>query len=226
MGSFSICAGSQCMQVVACIMKSTAPIPADTRQRLVGPAARVFARDGLTGATTRAIAQEAGVNEVTLFRHFQTKDRLLAAVVGENFGAKGEEARVPLPPTTADFRADLIALGRCYENLLTANWPLVRTMLGEMHHHLTESHERQVFRAIFLPVKAALHQRIEAAQHAGEARSGRPADLYGDLFLGAIFTGVLRRSLPHLKIDYSMPDYLEAAVDMFLQGAATGPGRR
>jgi AcrR family transcriptional regulator len=207
-------------------MKSNAPVPLDTRQRLLAAAARVFARDGLTGATTRAIAQDAGVNEVTLFRHFQTKDRLLAAVVGENFGSKGEDARLPLPAPTTDFRADLVALCRCYETLLTANWPLVRTMLGEMHHHLTETNEKQVFRAIFLPVKAALHQRIEAAQESAEIKSGRPADLYGDLLLGAIFTGVLRRSLPHLKIDYSMPDYLEAAVDMFLQGVATAPASR
>lgn len=198
----------------------TASAPTDTRQRLLDAAARVFARDGLTGATTRAIAQEAGVNEVTLFRHFQTKDRLLAAVVGENFGSKDTENRVPLPSPTDNLRADLIAYSRCYEKLLSANWPLVRTMLGEMHHHLNETHERQVFRAIFLPVKAALLQRVQTAQRAGELKSDRPADLYGDLLLGAIFSGVLRRSMPHLKIDYSMPDYLEAAVDLFLEGAS------
>ncbi len=196
--------------------------PSDTRQRLLDAAARIFARDGLTGATTRAIAQEAGVNEVTLFRHFQTKDRLLAAVVGENFGGKGTGIQVLLPAPTSDLRADLIAYGRCYEKLLSTNWPLVRTMLGEMHHHLNESHEKQVFRAIFLPLKAAVHQRIEDAQRTGELKPGRPADLYGDLLLGAIFTGVLRRSLPHLKIDYSMPDYLDAAVDLFLEGASAG----
>ena len=56
--------------------------PADTRTRLLEAAARVFAKSGLAGSTTRAIADEAGVNEVTLFRHFQTKDRLLAAEIG------------------------------------------------------------------------------------------------------------------------------------------------
>ena len=203
-----------------CLHMKTSSVPTDTRQRLLAAAARVFARDGLTGATTRAIAQEAGVNEVTLFRHFQTKDRLMAAVVGENFGSKDAEHRIPLPSPTDNLRADLIAYSRCYEKLLSANWPLVRTMLGEMHHHLNETHERQVFRAIFLPVKAALLQRVQTAQRVGELKSDRPADLYGDLLLGAIFSGVLRRSLPHLKIDYSMPDYLEGAVDLFLEGAS------
>lgn len=197
-----------------------ASAPADTRQRLLDAAARVFARDGLTGATTRAIAKEAGVNEVTLFRHFQTKDRLIAAVVGENFGAKSAPILVDLPAPTADLRADLLALARCYEKLLNDNWPLVRTMLGEMHLHLTETHEKQVFRAIFLPLKEAVLQRIVAAQRAGQLKADQRPDLLGDLLLGAIFTGVMRRSIQQLKIEYTPAAYLETAVAMFLDGVA------
>lgn len=199
-------------------MKTALP-STDTRQRLLDAAARVFARDGLTGATTRAIAQEAGVNEVTLFRHFQTKDRLLAAVVGENFGTKAAPASSALPVPTGNLRADLFELVSRYDSLLNANWPLVRAMLGEMHHHLSESHERQVFRAVFLPLKEAVARRISAAQQAGEIGAGQRPDLLGELLLGMIFTGVLRRNIPHLKIEYSAGSYLTAAVDTFLEGA-------
>lgn len=199
-----------------------ATVPSDTRQRLLDAAARVFARDGLTGATTRAIARDAGVNEVTLFRHFQTKDRLLAAVVGENFGTKTSPHQVTLPSPTDDLRADLAAFAGAYEKLLTANWPLVRTMLGEMHLHLNETHEKQVFKAIFLPLKEAVVQRIETAQHAGQIKSNLRADMLGDLLFGSIFTSVLRRSIPHLRIEYSSATYLDAAVGMFLDGVATG----
>ena len=45
----------------------------DTHQKLLVAAARVFARDGLEGATTRQIAREAGVNEVTLFPAFSVQ---------------------------------------------------------------------------------------------------------------------------------------------------------
>jgi AcrR family transcriptional regulator len=206
------------VQVIACIMK-TAPSAADTRQRLLDAAARIFARDGLTGATTRAIAEEAGVNEVTLFRHFQTKDRLLAAVVGENFGTKGMPASSAESASTGNLRVDLFELVGRYDALLAANWPLVRAMLGEMHHHLSESHERQVFRAVFQPVKEAVGRRIAAAQEAGEIASDQRPDVLSDLLLGMVFTGVLRRNIPHLKIEYSAPSYLTAAVDMFLEGA-------
>lgn len=205
-------------------MKATPPVP-PARERLLAAAARVYARDGLAGATTRAIAQEAGVNEVTLFRLFQTKDKLLAAVVGENFGTKSAASQTPIPAPTADLRADLTALARTYDALLTANWPLVRTMLGEMHHHLTEPHERQVFRSIFLPLKESVIRRVEAAQAAGELRRDTRPDLLSDLLLGAIFSGTLRRSIPQLQIEYTSETYVETAVATFLDGAAA-PRRR
>ncbi|MEH1840380.1 MAG: helix-turn-helix domain-containing protein [Nostoc sp.] len=56
---------------------------AQTHARLIKAATQVFATAGLTGATTREIARVAAVNEVTLFRHFQTKEQLLAAVITE-----------------------------------------------------------------------------------------------------------------------------------------------
>ncbi len=208
-------------------MSDPAPLPlTSTRQRLLEAAAHVFARDGLGGATTRAIAHEAGVNEVTLFRHFQTKERLLTAVVGENFCAKATASRSPVPAPTDDFRTDLLALARCYDTLLNANWPLVRAMLGEMHHHLNETHEKQVFRAIFLPLKEALLSRIATAQKAGEVRADQRPDLLADLLSSAIFTAVLRRSMPHLRIEYSATTYIETAVATFLDGVAVSPPAR
>ncbi|HEY4988825.1 MAG TPA: helix-turn-helix domain-containing protein, partial [Opitutaceae bacterium] len=104
------------------------------RQLLLSAAARVFARDGLEGATTRTISREAGVNEVTLFRHFGTKEHLLEAVVGSAFGGKPRPA-AEAPRGMRSLRADLKSFAARYEELLVANLPLVRTMIGEIHRH-------------------------------------------------------------------------------------------
>ena len=77
------------------------PIVASTRQRLLDAAARVFARSGLDGATTREIAREAKVNEVTLFRHFQTKDNLLSEVVRRTFDRQEEKLATPAAPSSS-----------------------------------------------------------------------------------------------------------------------------
>lgn len=201
------------------IAQRRTPRPPPARQRLLEAAARVFARDGLSGATTRAIAREAGVNEVTLFRLFQSKDRLLAAVVGHNFGPEAPTVSpIGVASPTADLRADLLAIGQIYERLLEENLPLVRTMIGEIHHHHRD-HERQVFQGIFLPIKNALVDRIELAAKAGQLRPGIRADLLTDLIGGMIFTGVLRRSAPHMKRAYAPEAYLAAAVDLVIEGA-------
>lgn len=54
-----------------------------TRQRIVNSALDLFARHGVTETTTRQIADQAEINEVTLFRHFGTKHGLLLAVMQE-----------------------------------------------------------------------------------------------------------------------------------------------
>ncbi|MBM4237319.1 MAG: TetR/AcrR family transcriptional regulator, partial [Euryarchaeota archaeon] len=54
-----------------------------TRDRVLSAALEVFGRKGFNGATTREIARQAGVNEVTLFRYFGSKEALFASVIEE-----------------------------------------------------------------------------------------------------------------------------------------------
>ena len=53
---------------------------ARNRERLLDAAANAFREEGL-GASVNAIALSAGVNVATLYRHFPTKDDLVAAVL-------------------------------------------------------------------------------------------------------------------------------------------------
>jgi len=55
-----------------------------TEQRILDAALKVFASEGYTGATTRRIAEEANVAEVTLFRKFHSKENLLKEVLIKN----------------------------------------------------------------------------------------------------------------------------------------------
>jgi AcrR family transcriptional regulator len=58
----------------------------DTRRRLVTAAAEVVARVGYARATTRAIAEAAGIAEGTIYRHFPDKQHLFRAAVMERNG--------------------------------------------------------------------------------------------------------------------------------------------
>ena len=56
----------------------------NAEQRILEAALKVFASEGYTGATTRRIAEEANVAEVTLFRKFKSKENLLKEVLNNN----------------------------------------------------------------------------------------------------------------------------------------------
>lgn len=58
----------------------------DTRTRILAATREVFERNGTRGTTTREIAERAGVNEATLFRHFGSKAALIGAMREEACG--------------------------------------------------------------------------------------------------------------------------------------------
>ena len=77
----------------------------DIRDRILAAAARVYAEHGFRGTTTRRVATAAEVNEVTLFRHFGTKEALITAAL-----SRLESASI-LPPL--DEPHDPAAAGSC-----------------------------------------------------------------------------------------------------------------
>jgi AcrR family transcriptional regulator len=68
-----------------------------SREKLLEAAMRVFAESGFRGATTRRIADEAGVNEVTLFRLFKSKTALINEAALLHARMRTECALPPVP---------------------------------------------------------------------------------------------------------------------------------
>jgi AcrR family transcriptional regulator len=65
--------------------RRSAPTEVETRSRILQAAQRLFARRGFDGTTTRDLAQEAGVAEGTLFRHFENKKAILIEVATQGW---------------------------------------------------------------------------------------------------------------------------------------------
>jgi AcrR family transcriptional regulator len=55
-----------------------------TREKILETSLRLFSTKGYLGATTREIANEAGIAEVTLFRYFPSKEKLFEEVINTN----------------------------------------------------------------------------------------------------------------------------------------------
>jgi len=57
--------------------------PAPPRERLLAVARDLFYRHGIHAVGVDAIAEAAGTNKMTLYRHFESKDALIAACLAE-----------------------------------------------------------------------------------------------------------------------------------------------
>lgn len=99
----------------------------DARDRLLDVTARLYAEHGYLGTTTRRIAQEADVNEVTLFRHFGSKDALIRAAL-EHAERRG---RPDLDPDFEHPAANLARWGHALHDHYFAQRTLIRRVMGE-----------------------------------------------------------------------------------------------
>ena len=80
-------------------------------EAIIAAAAALIGERGYKATTTRAIAERAGVNEVTIFRRFGSKQGVLLAL-GESWAAESAGYVVSSIPERADTRATLEALAR------------------------------------------------------------------------------------------------------------------
>lgn len=89
---------------------------------LLAAALKVFARDGLEGASLRAIAREAGCDPALIYYHFENKEAVFSALL---------EARIP--PMVADLRR--LASPRDTRGTAEKLW----TAMQLFHTHLQDS---------------------------------------------------------------------------------------
>lgn len=104
-----------------------------SRQKLLAAAARIYGESGFRGATTRRIADEAGVNEVTLFRLFGSKSALIAEALREHATRTTEPGGLPDEP--ADPVTELSDWCDAQLTHLRAARSMIRKAMGEIEEH-------------------------------------------------------------------------------------------
>jgi AcrR family transcriptional regulator len=104
----------------------------DARQRLLDAASELFCRDGYDGVSTRAIAKKAGVNEITLFRLFGTKEKLLFAIMDREADLRARLPSGAFEPS-GDVVADLARFGRFMLAGMLEKSQIMKLGMTEMH---------------------------------------------------------------------------------------------
>ena len=188
---------------------------AQTRSRLLEAATEVFAKLGIIGATTREIARVAKVNEVTLFRHFQNKEQLLAAVIQQAL-AKQRESLAHPEEWLGDLRVDLGRYAWLFNNMLDEHEDMIRTFIGEAKRHPEAA--RQILQEAARDLYETLIAYLRQGQENGIVRVEVDVPASVDIFTGMLLSGMLRRSAISTPRAYTPESYIEMCIDLFVRG--------
>lgn len=182
----------------------------DVRGALLDAATKLFAEVGMRGATTRRIAQAAGVNEVTLFRHFTSKEELFQAAL-EAFASRSQTRR--LPATPVDPRAELLEWCQTQYRDLYRHRSLIRKAMGER-----EEHPAHCAFGMQASVRIAheLADYLTRLERAGFTSGAWDAHAATNMLMGAIFADAMGRDTMPARYPYTMREAVERYVDLLL----------
>ncbi len=155
-----------------------------TREVLLESALQLISEKGYLGATTREIAERAGVSEITLFRHFGSKERLFEQLLKQYTFLPRLKDLIPtlekLPPDEALFR-----VGMNFFDTLRQRQGLVKIMLSEIN--IYPEKVRRIYTRFIDEMINTLGKYFRVLQRKGVIRVFEPS-MGARAFLGMVFS--------------------------------------
>ncbi|HEX8947978.1 MAG TPA: TetR/AcrR family transcriptional regulator [Dissulfurispiraceae bacterium] len=182
-----------------------------TRDRIIETALKLFSREGYLGATTREIAREAGVAEVTLFRHFPTKEQLFEETITRHSflptlkGLLPEIVKMP-------YEDALALIARRYLEALAMRKDMIKIMHSEMQRYPEKV--RTIFYAFIDEMVNTIASYFKGLQDKGVLREF-DTEFGARAFLGMFFSYfnseeiLLRRKFRHVDADSTIREYVK-----------------
>ena len=194
-------------------------VPMSTRDALLDVTARLYADHGWRGTTTRRIAEAAGVNEVTIFRQFGSKESLLL----EAIRCASLDASTPvLPAEPRDLRTELVTWARSQHAAIAERRGLVRACLAEIE-------ERPELTPTFceggLVAFADGSRYLERARTLGLIGSEGSIEAALVMLMNAIFMDAMTRDIVPQTTTLSATEAIEMFIDLILRALDAQEGK-
>jgi len=155
-----------------------------TRKKILEAALKLFSQKGFLGATTKEIAAEAGIAEVTLFRYFPSKKLLFQEVIN-TFSFLPKLKEIIKAHKDSPYEDALMHIALSFLQLLEENKDLIRIMHSEMKRYpdeIKKIHDSVVENTIKL-----LGNYFEELQKKGILREFKQ-ELAARAFLGMLYS--------------------------------------
>ena len=197
--------------------------PEQSRAAILKAAVREFAREGVAGARTDAIARSAGVNKALLYYYFKDKEALYQAVLDEVFS--GVRAAIQnalsqdLPP-----RERLAAYVRAHFDYIASNPLYPRIVHAEfLRAGRDPSRLQRVAKQYFQPIFVNIASLLREGEKSGDFRGVDPVHFIPSMISVIVFYFI---TAPIMKVmigrDPMLPESLaerRAAVVDFISAA-------
>jgi AcrR family transcriptional regulator len=176
----------------------------ETAAEILTAAAELFGERGYKGTTTRALAERAGVNEVTIFRYFRNKQGVLKAL-GASWASNFAGLAVDGLPGTSDTASTLLKLAQIetewarQSGAVALRLALDRKTSPEVAEAMGEGGPEDNFTGLV----AYLAQR----QDAGDLRADLDPRVMADVFFALTSSlAMSRQFLGDGHVSYDMPE--------------------
>jgi AcrR family transcriptional regulator len=159
------------------------------RDEILTAAAGVFAQHGFRGSTTRRIADAAGVNEITLFRQFGSKEALMREAMKHLSQSAGLSV---LPQVPGDPEAELTGWSDSFIQHLRLRSSIIRKTMGEI-----EERPEMSQCASYVPTQASndLCLYLTALKEQGKAVEEFDPKTAAAMLMGSIFADAMGREM-------------------------------
>lgn len=195
--------------------KPASAVATETRRRLIEAARLEFGDKGIECATTRAIAARAGCNEVTLFRHFSSKQKLLAAVVRETSSEFLVLCECP-DQLAGDLTEDLLRFATAYNNSLERCEGMCRALIGEGRKR--PKLVKELIGDVLRPFHEGLATHLDSMKKSNLVRKDLDSLAFAEIFTSTLMGGLLRRSSGLSGMDRGT--WIKNTVKFLVGGAA------
>jgi AcrR family transcriptional regulator len=198
----------------------------DRRRQIVEVAMELFSQKGFNGATTKEIADRAGISPAILFRHFPSKEAIYSAILDHKLRQAAERIRGRLQDAAGrkDDKAYFGALAFDMLELYSNDPILIRLLLFSAleGHELSKMYYKTISRQVRDHLRAYIKQRIAD----GSFRQLDPLAT-SRVFLGMILHHAQVVALyPYDDVKISNRQMADCFVEVFLDGARNLPAHQ
>ncbi|WP_028841843.1 TetR/AcrR family transcriptional regulator [Thermodesulfobacterium hveragerdense] len=193
----------------------------NTKKRILEAALKVFSEKGFLGATTKEIAKQAGVAEVTLFRHFGSKENLFAETINQySFLPKLKEILSEIKTEPPDIALKKIA--REFLNVLESKKNLIRIMYTDFYRYpdyIKKIHE-SIVESIIELISSYFNELIERGIFR-RVNTQFAARAFLGMFFSYFYAKEIKEFLNIRKND--LETIIDCYVEFFIKGVGLKP---